>query len=73
MKITKVIQAQANKLMEKHQLKAVFVNNKGEFFTKENQAGNSVSGNKKQYVRIEAKASETNKESIEETTELKKI
>lgn len=68
MKVNKTMQAYAQKLMDYHQLTAVFANDNGEFFMQESNASNSVGGNKKRYTRIEAKAANT-----EDTTETKEL
>jgi len=58
MNISKKIQTQAQEIISKHGYSKVFVNNKGEFFSNENLAFNSVGNKRKDIAVIEAEPEE---------------
>ena len=54
MELSKKQIGQAVELANKYNAKAMFVNDKGEFFKLESDAKNSVSGNREKYMKVDA-------------------
>jgi hypothetical protein len=52
MKVSDNLRKKAVEIAEKHSLKEIWVNDKGEFFTTENNAANSVSNVKEKWAKI---------------------
>lgn len=68
MNLTQKQQDKAQKIIKELNLKEIFINKSGEFFTTENLAKLSVEGNSKKFLKIE-KAAVTGKGSSTETVE----
>lgn len=53
LKITDKQKKEAIEIGRKHKVDVIFVNDKGEYFTEENFANNSVGGDKEKYGKVE--------------------
>jgi hypothetical protein len=69
MNITQKQEDKAQKIIKELDLKELFINESGEFFTTENLAKLSVSGDSKKFQKIEKKAVKSGKEGGAETVE----
>lgn len=69
MNITKTQEEKARKIIKELNLKEIFINENGEFFTTENLAKLSVNGDSKKFDKIEKAAVTTDKDGNAETVE----